>query len=133
MLPEKDAKLGEKHTLLVEIGDRVLPYEVWNIILRENLPGHEVPRRIVGVKEIPRNTSFKPDRAHIENNTGLGINPGLGIEFSINDNIGFHLLTGYYLILLSEENFYVPEQHEHLNAIIFQAGLKLSFLKSKDI
>ncbi len=74
-----------------------------------------------------------PDRAYIENNTGLGLHPGLGIEFSINDNIGFHILTGYYLILLSEENFYVPEQHENLNAIILQSGLKLSFLKSKDI
>ncbi|MCK5134478.1 MAG: AMP-binding protein [Bacteroidales bacterium] len=62
VIPEKDEKLGEKLTLLVEIGDHAITYEAWNEMLHENLPGHEVPRRIVGVEEIPRNTSFKPDR-----------------------------------------------------------------------
>ena len=74
-----------------------------------------------------------PDRAFIEENTGLGLNPGVGVEISINDNIGFHVLGGYYLVLLGEDSFYVPEQHENIHAIIVQAGLKFSFLKSKDL
>lgn len=74
-----------------------------------------------------------PDRANIESNTGLGLCPGFGLEFNVNDRIGFHVTAGYHYILLNEENFYVPEQNENMNAVTIQAGLKLSFLKSKDI
>jgi len=74
-----------------------------------------------------------PDRPYIRKNTGMGLNPGVGIEFSINDNIGFHILTGYNFIILNKNRFYVPEQHEHLHAIFLQGGLKFSFLKSKDL
>lgn len=74
-----------------------------------------------------------PDRANIESNTGLGLYPGIGLEFNMNDRIAFLVSAGYYYILLNKEEFYVPEQNENLNAVILQAGLRLSFLKSKDI
>jgi hypothetical protein len=75
----------------------------------------------------------EPDRANIENNTGFGLYPGIGLEFNVNDRIGFNISSGYYFILLNEENFRMPEQNENLNAISLQAGFKFSFLKSKEI
>ncbi len=74
-----------------------------------------------------------PDRAYIENNTGFGINPGLGLELDISDKIGFFISSGIHFILLNEENFYVPEQSENFKAFVIQGGVRLSFLKSKDI
>jgi opacity protein-like surface antigen len=74
-----------------------------------------------------------PDRANIEKNTGLGAYPGAGIEFTITENISIFIASGVYLVLLNEENFYVPEMKENLQAITVQGGLKFSFLKSKDI
>jgi hypothetical protein len=74
-----------------------------------------------------------PDRANIEDNTGLGLYPGIGLELNVSDRIGFHIIAGYYYILLKEDRFYVPEQNENLNAITIQAGIRFSFLKSKDL
>ena len=73
-----------------------------------------------------------PDRANIEKNIGMGFNTGIGLEYSLNDKVGFYMESGYYLILLKKENFYVPEQKEHFHAITLQAGLRLSFAKSKE-
>lgn len=62
VLPETDAKLGEKLVLVVECGEPEPPVDAWLEVLHKGLPGYEVPRRIVAVGEIPRNQSFKPDR-----------------------------------------------------------------------
>jgi opacity protein-like surface antigen len=75
----------------------------------------------------------EPDRANIESNTGFGLCPGVGLEFNVSDQIGIHISAGYYYILLKEENFHAPEQNENLNAVTIKAGLRFSFLKSKDI
>jgi len=74
-----------------------------------------------------------PDGPYISNNTGLGINPGVGLELDISDKIGFFVSSGIHFILLKEENFYVPEQSENFKAFVIQGGIRLSFLKSKDI
>ncbi len=62
VLPEKDAKLGQKLTLLVEYGEPDPPVDMWLEVLRKKLSGYEVPKRIITVEEIPRNQSFKSDR-----------------------------------------------------------------------
>jgi opacity protein-like surface antigen len=74
-----------------------------------------------------------PDRANIESNTGLGLYPGVGLEFNVNDQFGFVLKTGLYFVFLNEGQFYVPEQKENLNAFSIQAGLRFSFVKSKEL
>jgi opacity protein-like surface antigen len=74
-----------------------------------------------------------PDRANIENNTGAGLFPGIGLELALSDRIGFFIMSGASFVLLNEDNFYTPEQKENLNAFTAQAGLKISFLKSKDL
>lgn len=74
-----------------------------------------------------------PDGPYMAKNTGVGLNPGVGIDISLHENVAFNLLAGYYFIYLQEKNFYVPEQNENLHALVLQAGIRLSFLKSKNM
>jgi opacity protein-like surface antigen len=69
----------------------------------------------------------------LEKNKGLGFSAGGGIEYSANDKVGFYLSTGYSLILLNKKNFKSESLRENLNALFIQAGVKFSFLKSKDL
>ncbi len=62
VLPLPDARLGESLLLVVESKDPDPPEVEWLRSIRESLPGYEIPRRILTVPEIPRNSSFKPDR-----------------------------------------------------------------------
>jgi len=74
-----------------------------------------------------------PDRANIESNSGIGFFPGIGLDLALGDRLSLFLLSGVHLVLLNEENFYTPEQHENLNAFSAQAGIRVSFVKSKDL
>lgn len=74
-----------------------------------------------------------PCSPYLENSFGLGFYPGLGGEYNLSDNIGFFISMGYHLILLKKENFKSPEQEENLNFIDFHAGVRFSFLKSKNL
>jgi len=62
VLPEKDARLGNRLMLVIESDESDPPCKQWLQSLREVLPPHEVPRRILTIPQIPRNPSFKPDR-----------------------------------------------------------------------
>jgi O-succinylbenzoic acid--CoA ligase len=62
VLPEGDQKLGEQVVLLVEYHGENPPVEQWLECLRRSLSTYEVPRRVLPVKELPRNKSLKPDR-----------------------------------------------------------------------
>jgi len=62
VIPEKDARLGERVVLLIEIPDQSPPLESWMQVLREKLSPYELPARIIAVRKIPRNNSFKYDR-----------------------------------------------------------------------
>jgi O-succinylbenzoic acid--CoA ligase len=61
-LPRKDEKLGQALVMLVEWSGGGIPAERWQQLLRESLMPHEVPKKIIPVKVLPRNASFKPDR-----------------------------------------------------------------------
>ncbi len=74
-----------------------------------------------------------PERANIENNTGIGFFPGIGLDLALGDRISFFLMSGVNIVLLKEDNFYTEEQKENLNAFSAQAGIRISFLKSKDL
>ena len=62
VLPEKDRKLGMRLVLLVEYEGEEPPLEAWGKLLRERLSSHEMPKRILAVRSLPRNASMKPDR-----------------------------------------------------------------------
>jgi O-succinylbenzoic acid--CoA ligase len=63
LLPEPDERLGERLVLLAEIPESDPPAGNWLSSLSEVLSTYEIPKRIVTVKEIPRNPSMKKDRA----------------------------------------------------------------------
>jgi hypothetical protein len=63
----------------------------------------------------------------------IGFNPGFGVECSPSSMLRFYFETGYYLIKLDRNKFTDPERVENFNAIVFQAGLRLFFIKSKDL
>lgn len=69
----------------------------------------------------------------LEENTGLGLISGFGIEYDLSDKIGFYLSAGYHFIMLDEKNFKMTEQAENFQAINVHAGIRLSFLKSKKL
>jgi opacity protein-like surface antigen len=74
-----------------------------------------------------------PYNGNLEQNFGLGFNPGFGIEYSPGDKISFNLSSGYYLIMLNKNNFKSPSREEHFNAFVLQAGVRYNFIKSKDL
>jgi opacity protein-like surface antigen len=74
-----------------------------------------------------------PYNPYLEKNVGIGFNPGFGLEYNPNDKICFYISAGYYFIKLKNENFKSPDLEENFNAYVIHAGLRYSFLKSKDL
>lgn len=74
-----------------------------------------------------------PYRGFLEENLGIGFNPGIGIEYSPFNRIHFHFVAGYSFISLYRDNFRVPIREENFDAIVFQVGTRLHFIKSKDL
>jgi O-succinylbenzoic acid--CoA ligase len=62
VLGEPDRKLGQRLVLVVESKKGDPPVQQWLDLLRERLSSWEVPRRVVAVRSLPRNSSMKPDR-----------------------------------------------------------------------
>jgi hypothetical protein len=77
-----------------------------------------------------------PSNEFLEKNFGIGFYPGFGAEYSLNDNIGFFISAGYYFILLHKDNFKGEartENKENFHSINLHAGIRFSFLKSKNL
>ncbi|MEN8157919.1 MAG: AMP-binding protein, partial [Bacteroidota bacterium] len=60
LLPQPDKKLGQRLVLMVEWPSQDAPLDRWMELLSGHLSPHEVPKQIIPVKKIPRNTNFKP-------------------------------------------------------------------------
>lgn len=74
-----------------------------------------------------------PKNDILENNFGLGLNPGFGIEFTPGDKVHLYLTTGYYFIPLKKDNFTNPLREEHFHAFIIQFGSRINFIKTRDL
>ncbi len=73
---------------------------------------------------------------YLQKNFGLGINPGIGIEYSPTDKVALWLASGLNIILMNNNNFpYDSREEIKGNLTVFQAnaGLRFSILKSKDL
>lgn len=62
MLSQADPKLGELLVMMVEYGGENPPVEQWLDCLRFSLASYEIPKRVLTVNKLPRNSSLKPDR-----------------------------------------------------------------------
>lgn len=74
-----------------------------------------------------------PCNDNLEESFGIGFNPGFGVEYSPGDKMHFYFETGYYFIALDKNNFKDPSRVENYNAVIFQVGCRLNFIKSKEL
>ena len=74
-----------------------------------------------------------PYSPFLEKNTGMGFIPGFGVEYSRNDKFKLTMAMGYFMIVLNEENFKSEYVTENFNAFFLQIGVRLSFLKSKNL
>jgi opacity protein-like surface antigen len=74
---------------------------------------------------------------YLQKNFGFGINPGIGIEYSPNDKVAFWFASGFNIIFINENNFPYDSRENNvdgnLGAFHAEAGLRFSFLKSKDL
>jgi hypothetical protein len=75
----------------------------------------------------------KPYNDNLEENFGIGLNPGFGMEFTPLNRLHFYLDAGYYFISLNKNNFKNSARVENFNAFMLQAGVRLNFLRSKDL
>jgi opacity protein-like surface antigen len=75
----------------------------------------------------------EPWNYNLQENFGIGFNPGFGVEFNPGGRMHFFMETGYYFITLKEENFTDPALAQNFNAFQLQAGIRLNFLKVKDL
>jgi hypothetical protein len=74
-----------------------------------------------------------PGNDNLQRSFGIGLNPGFGVEFSPNDRFHFFLESGYYMIFLQKDQFTEPERQENFHAIRLQAGVRINFIKSKEL
>ena len=74
-----------------------------------------------------------PGNPYLEKSAGFGFKPGFGMEYALSDKAGFFLSTGFYYILLNKDNFKTEEQAENFMTFTLQAGLRFSFIKSKQL
>jgi len=73
---------------------------------------------------------------YLEKNFGVGFNPGIGIEYSPNDKIALFFTSGFYVVFINSENYPYDSREDikgNLNAFHAEAGIRFSFLKSKDL
>jgi O-succinylbenzoic acid--CoA ligase len=66
VISEPDEKLGNRLVLVIETLQTDPPLEKWKATLKSILSPYELPKRIVTLKEIPRNLSMKPDRIEMQ-------------------------------------------------------------------
>lgn len=72
-----------------------------------------------------------PSNPYLENNLGIGFKPGAGVEYRLGDKAGFYLSTGIDYILLNKSSFNENQKKENFTSFFLQAGVRLSFIKSK--
>lgn len=69
----------------------------------------------------------------LEKSNGLGFIPGVGLEYSRSDKFRIYISAGYFLINLNDKNFKSELVTENFNAFFIQLGIRMAFLKSKDL
>ncbi len=91
-------------------------------------------------KDYLSNGLFMPgdeeDWSYLEKNTGLGVNPGIGLEYRLNNQIGLSLTTGYYLVFIKQDKYpydYRELIDGNLGAFQLRAGLRINFIKIKEL
>jgi opacity protein-like surface antigen len=65
---------------------------------------------------------------------GIGLYPGVGLDFNVTQNLGIYLQGGYSFISINKSDMEAANlEPENFKTIKVELGVKLSFLRSKDI
>jgi hypothetical protein len=78
----------------------------------------------------------EPYWTYLQKNFGIGINPGIEIEYAPGDKMAFFFSSGCYFVFINPENYPYDNREDikgNLNAFHAEAGIRFSFLKSKDL
>lgn len=65
--------------------------------------------------------------------SGLGLSVSGGVEYAVNEFIGLFAKAGYYFIPLKKEAFIYESKYADFHSLNLHLGIRLSFLKSKDL
>jgi len=65
--------------------------------------------------------------------SGLGMTVSGGVEYAVNEFIGLFAQVGYYFIPLKKEAFIYEAKYADFHSLNLHLGIRLSFLKSKDL
>ena len=77
--------------------------------------------------------STNPLHSWFDNSIDFGIQAGAGVEFMVSDNLGIFAQAKYHLTRLNEDAFYDSIKMANLHCLLVHAGIRLSFLKSKEL
>jgi opacity protein-like surface antigen len=74
-----------------------------------------------------------PWNDYLENSSAFGIRPGFGADYQLSERIGLFATGGYQFIAIDKKRFKSSEQEENLHFLYLQVGVRLSFMKSKQL
>jgi hypothetical protein len=74
-----------------------------------------------------------PYNPWLEKNTGLGISPGIGIEYFPGNRIGFSVMAGYQFIRLEKDKFKMETLVENYHAFGVMIGMRIGLIRSKEL
>ena len=70
----------------------------------------------------------------VEQSVGLGVYPGLGFDISVNENLGLFLQSGFSFIFINNGKLKdAGHAEENFKTFKIEAGIKVSFLRSKNL
>ncbi|MCP4314034.1 MAG: hypothetical protein GY790_22505, partial [Bacteroidetes bacterium] len=65
--------------------------------------------------------------------SGIGMSVGAGAVYSVSDFLGLFAHAGYYFTPLKEDAFIYNLKYANFHALNISLGVRLSFIKSKDL
>ena len=78
----------------------------------------------------------EPYWTYLQKNFGIGINPGIGIEYAPGDKMAFYFSSGCHFVFINPENYPYDNREDikgNLYSFHAEAGIRFSFIKSKDL
>lgn len=104
--------LNKQRVAWIDLGETVEDYDEWYSSLTSPAAFKNTPQ-----------SSF-----------GVGLYPGMGIDFNISQNLGIFLQGGYSFISINKSDLEEANlEPENFKTIKVELGVKVSFLRSKDI
>jgi hypothetical protein len=64
---------------------------------------------------------------------GIGVLAGIGAEMALSDFLGIFIQADYHFVPMREGSIYYPEDYAHFHGINLHLGVRISFLRSKEL